>query len=86
MKTDQNDMAEKLEVARLANHQISQMASLLKRVISEGEHYTDEEAAWLGMLSRIETLSEIVFHGARLGGDESFIGLQHLQHAYDGSM
>lgn len=73
-----DDACERRALALDANHQISQLAGVLKQLL-EAEP-TDKLVMYHGMLSRIEQLGEVTYYAAGLHGeDDSVVGYPGTQ-------
>lgn len=64
--------AERLELARSACYEIQKLAEAMQLV--NDEHGAEEHPITHGIMARIIVLSEIVYHGAELGGDPERVG------------
>jgi hypothetical protein len=81
-------LAERLKIAREANHEIMKLAEAMQIVnnaVGDEEHPITH-----GMMARIIVLSEIVFHGAELHGDDPVhvgtLPMNELRRAYKGAL
>ena len=82
-QADQDEKKQMLELAFQANFEIFKLAEAVGKMC-EGE----DHPLYHGMMARIQTLSDIVFHAAGLGGSTDHLApdLNALERAYKGML
>jgi len=78
---NEQDSAARLELARLANLEISKLAEAATNICDDDNH-----PIYHGMMARISTLSDIIYYAMRLYGEDEGgePNIQKLQRAYKG--
>lgn len=78
---NEQDSAARLELARVANLEISKLAEAAANVCSD-----DDQPIFHGIMARISLLSDIIFYAMRLHGEEVEGGqdMKSLERAYKG--
>lgn len=79
--TNHDDNAERLELSRLANLEISKLAEAAAKICQD-----DDQPIFHGIMARITTLSEVIYYAQRLHGhsDGDEPGIQALQRVFKG--